>query len=296
MDIERQMRMREVELNRILDELSDTLLERSELSYYIERFMKIYNEEDHDYPYMFRQSYGTISGKALSLNDKNPNAIDHICANLSNIQEVFWEEITRLSADISGNYLEIKEKGEVFNKINRLLDHISLEQIRIQLVYKKYEQKIEEIEEQAQKSLETYRDACKLSKEAIQAASNIKMEVVTILGIFAAIVLAFMGGINFSSSTIESIAKSPDHICEIVVIATICGFVVFNTIFVLMHVVSKIVGKPISEKCKTDDCNNCQDTSCWSLRRIRRKLPYVFWVNIMILGILLTACFAAQLA
>ncbi len=71
-------------------------------------------------------------------------------------------------------------------------------------------------------------------------------EYITILGIFASIVLAFTGGIVFSSSVLENIHKS--SIYRISIIAFIIGLVFFNLIWLLMDFIRDINGKVIRKK------------------------------------------------
>lgn len=71
-------------------------------------------------------------------------------------------------------------------------------------------------------------------------------EYITILGIFAAIVLAFTGGIVFSSSVLENIDKP--SIYRISLMAFIIGLVFFNLIWILIDFIRDINGKEIRKR------------------------------------------------
>ena len=63
-------------------------------------------------------------------------------------------------------------------------------------------------------------------------------EYITILGIFAAIVLAFTGGMTFTSSVLENLHKS--SIYRIVFIALIVGCILFNLIWLLLDFIRNL--------------------------------------------------------
>lgn len=71
-----------------------------------------------------------------------------------------------------------------------------------------------------------------------------KKEYITILGIFAAIVLAFTGGMIFSSSVLEYMHSV--SIYRILLITLVIGLILFNVIYALVWFISKIIG--ISDK------------------------------------------------
>lgn len=70
---------------------------------------------------------------------------------------------------------------------------------------------------------------------------GIEKEYITILGIFAAIVLAFVGSFTFSTSVLNNIAKV--NIVELSVIALIIGIVLFNLIAYLIDFLKEINDK-----------------------------------------------------
>ena len=67
-----------------------------------------------------------------------------------------------------------------------------------------------------------------------------------IVGIFAAIVLAFTGGMAFSSSVLENIDKA--SVYRITLIAFVIGLVFFNLIWLLIDFIREINGKVIRKK------------------------------------------------
>ncbi len=66
----------------------------------------------------------------------------------------------------------------------------------------------------------------------------------------------------------------------------LCGLVLFNTIFLLMYLVGKIIGRSIYAECKNDHCIDCgegEKPKCGAVKRLLKRLPYIFWFNILTL-------------
>lgn len=76
-----------------------------------------------------------------------------------------------------------------------------------------------------------------LSKEI----KSIEKEYISILGIFAAIVLAFVGGITFSSSVLQNINSI--SIYRLLIVIDLLAFVLVNVIYILIKFILEINGK-----------------------------------------------------
>lgn len=123
----------------------------------------------------------------------------------------------------------------------------------------------------------------KSTKELTEAKGKIESvqtELIGVLSIFAAIVLTFSGGLSLLGGAFSSIASASFY--KIIITCICCGFVLCNTIFMLMYLISKIMGRNIYARCKKADCTCGQDgaPSCCGIKRIRKRLPYVFWINV----------------
>ncbi len=133
---------------------------------------------------------------------------------------------------------------------------------------------------------------------------NNKISSITTLTIFSAVILAFSGGITFESGIFKGMVESSPY--RLVFTIALSGFILFNTIFVLLYLVGKMAGKQISTKCKylTNDsdnysqCQSCGDGYCIKeytevsiACRFFHKYSYVFAVNIVLLYILYAVFF-----
>ena len=73
---------------------------------------------------------------------------------------------------------------------------------------------------------------------------GIEKEHISILGIFASIVLAFVGGITFSTSVLQNIGSV--SIYRLLLVIDLLAFVLINTIFILVRFIFEINDKDVS--------------------------------------------------
>ena len=78
----------------------------------------------------------------------------------------------------------------------------------------------------------------KKQKKLRSKLDKAQQETITILGIFSAVVLAFMGGMSFSSSVLESMYLS--NVYKVSFICLLIGLVLVNLIYVLFTFIMHI--------------------------------------------------------
>lgn len=84
------------------------------------------------------------------------------------------------------------------------------------------------------------------AKEIFQKqAKGIEKEYISILGIFAAIVLAFVGGMSFSTSVLQNIAGV--SIFRLLLVVDFLAFVLINTIWILVNFICAINDKKVDQ-------------------------------------------------
>lgn len=123
--------------------------------------------------------------------------------------------------------------------------------------------------------IESIEDAKKAIKESAENATNIEKEYITILGIFASIVLAFVGGLTFSTSVLQNIDAI--SIYRLIFMVDLIAMVLVNAIYLLMKFICDINDK------KTELLNGK-----------KTELISVKWFNIVfgIIGVLVIAAWA----
>lgn len=182
--------------------------------------------------------------KALSLNTKDydpQKTVENITSYISSsnkLDRILYSEIS--------NYvysLEMSERGIFATNLEKLLlyslddknnvnddcrkmivkiyDHFQLALHQIENVNSIFANSIEEAKENLQKQIK-----------------GVEKEYISILGIFAAIVLAFVGGITFSTSVLQYI--SAVSIFRLLLVVDFLAFVLINVIYILVKFIFAI--------------------------------------------------------
>ncbi len=160
--------------------------------------------------------------------------MDTLGENLRIIHKKYVPE----NKDEFGNTIDISDA------IKKLYDHINLEIARIQFsdgVYRKQtgEDELTDIKAQIKEAKSNMDNTEKRFNDLNKKLNDTQKEYISILGIFASIVTAFMAGLVFSSSILENMHKS--SVYRIVLIALIIGLVLSNLLFGLFYYIDRIV-------------------------------------------------------
>lgn len=203
-------------------------------------------------------------------------------------------EILSNNLEEMNNYVENdfisgrKEFEDLRDPLVKICDHLNLE-IGRWGYYSKNESRIEDIQLKTGVLKDDIEKAEKQLKRATKQASSLQSNLIAVLSIFAAIVTTFSGSFSFLGSVMTSINGAKKY--EMVVLtAIICGMVIFNTIFLMMYLVSKLTDVNIfveySEK--HEQKSGVKDKNKSWLTKVRMDLPYVFYFNLLcIIGIII---------
>ena len=208
------------------------------------------------------------SGKTPQINIANRkinyarNRIKKICESLLTPSKSYKPEITVESIE---NYIQSEngierplysqisnyvysfddaQRGIFFTNVDKLVnyameDNNNVEKNCKEMIIKIYDHfqlvlsKIENINKIFVNGIEETKD--NLSKET----KRMEKEYVAILGIFAAIVLAFVGGLTFSSSVLQNINNV--SIYRIILVAAVIGLVLINILYGLFYYIDRLV-------------------------------------------------------
>lgn len=72
---------------------------------------------------------------------------------------------------------------------------------------------------------------------------TVEREYITILGIFSSIILAFVGGITFSSAVLENLSSA--SVFRLALVVVLLGFILINILYLLLNFIAKINEKNI---------------------------------------------------
>lgn len=194
-----------------------------------------------------RHSYSEI---AEYMDELSPDQRDSLEKNIS--------ELVLISDE---NNLPIRDN------LLKLHDHVKLEVIRIARVAK----------------------MDFVAKNAVEKVDNInhnldelvsKAETITILGIFAGLVIGFATSFQLLGTTFSKLGEVP--IYRELAFTFVIGLILFNCLFLLLFSVARISGRSLATNCKRKDCIDCNKKKCNnSIKRFIKKYPYVFWFNLI---------------
>lgn len=122
-------------------------------------------------------------------------------------------------------------------KLIKIQDHISLELVRAQYSDKGDRELLKE--ERIRKLEQNVKDQTEKQDTLSEKIQAQQREYIAILGIFAAIVLSFTGGMIFSSSTLQAIDKV--SLQKLLVVVLMIGLVMFDVLFLLFAYIERIV-------------------------------------------------------
>ena len=204
-------------LRSIIDDFSQNFLE--DLDQYIGFINLIYAGE-------FRHSYSDITAMLIKLNKENPQALEFVSYNFSSLVDKFPKE----------------ENSDAYRSLNKLYDHIILEQIRLKEVYSDSK----ELADNARKLSEQATELLNRANEIVKETISVKTELIAVLGIFAAILLAFVGGLTFSTSVFANLHQASMY--RIVLAILLIGLVLINILYGLFYYIDRLVRRDEEDK------------------------------------------------
>lgn len=237
-------------LNDVLKELSksqDILKDaKSRKDFFLKLEDIYYKCDDENFRHYYSDIFSTLT---LIDGDSEIGSLEILAQNMQTIKDGYTIE----NVDNNGNKIDIRKE------IIKLYDHTNLDIARInytktmsnetmselvktKLFSKELEKKVKASEEWVRKSQKrTINHIEIMSNDIKKNQKDMQKEYISILGIFASIVLVFTGGMTFSSSVIENIHKA--SIYRVTIIALIVGFVFINIIWLLMDFIKTITGR-----------------------------------------------------
>lgn len=175
----------------------------------------------------FRHFYSDILSVLMQI-EQNPTLgnIDILGQNLDVIRAGYQ------SINFDGN----NNKIDISDALKKLYDHVNLEISRMLLNDAEEriisgEKNIRDIQSRISILNTSISEIAEIQKESERKIQSQQKEYITILGIFASIVIAFMGGTTFSSSVLNNILCT--NIFKLSFVICLLGLVLINTIYML---------------------------------------------------------------
>ena len=156
------------------------------------------------------------------------------------------DRLNRILYSEISNYIYSLERGIFATNVEKLLlysldekNHVSADTKKIIVkIYDHFQLAISQIENANNIFAASIEDA---KVKLQQQVKGIEKEYISILGIFASIVLAFVGGITFSTSVLQSISAA--SIYRLLLTIDFLAFVLINTIYILVKFIFTINDK-----------------------------------------------------
>jgi hypothetical protein len=275
------------DLNKIIEKLSndDKIIDNHNENEYISQLFKIYSNK------AFRHSYSQLTRIIIKYNEQGNGELLHtLTVNMQRLNEIIEEK-----------YSTATDEAEVYflKSFRKLYDHFNLESSRLGFIDKikrNYEITLEQYESRMKSQEDTINDLNgiirKYDDRIDRKLDNANVQSITVLSIFAAIVITFTGGFSLLGNALSSTAQI--NAFRLVTVIALIGLVLYDIIIALMFIVSRINNKHISVICK----KNVEDNGCLKCVYRNKKIfhpvicqainkyPYIVFANVLLLGII----------
>lgn len=208
---------------------------------------KLYSSSDNDKP--FRHYYSDILFVIISIRrDDSKGNLNFLSENIEYIRQHYYP----INRDNKTNQII-----DISDQIRKLSDHILLDVTRISYSdgndieisnannIAKLNEDLNILQQQMNYYSHTIDEAQSRSEEISSKADKLEEELssakthyIEILGIFSGIVLAFVGGLVFSSSVLENIHQS--SIYRLIIVICFIAALVLNSLFISFRAIEKI--------------------------------------------------------
>ena len=173
-------------------------------------------------------SNSTLKEELLRIYDKDfRHSYSDVTMYLFNITEADYSKLEAMVSRIKAILEEIDDR-DLRGRIFKLYDHLNLELVRLKYLLPK----IQDTNSKIQEANNKVDDLTKQTNDIKKNAEDMQKNYITILGIFASIVLAFVSSLAFSTSVLQNIDKASIYRL-IAVISLIAIFIVniLNSLF-----------------------------------------------------------------
>lgn len=223
--------------------LKDTFFDEENIKDMLKTIVEFYSTNE-------RHRYNEVSHFVDKKIEEGGDVIDYTLNNLKtlltllkNHQQDYDNIIKEIYGEIERDNTKILSVQDIIPKLEKLYDHIALEENRVINNSKMInDAKLEIRNEILNNFAETFNEY----KQKLDETVNVQnANMISVVGIFAAIIFVFFGGIQSLSnifSGIFGLEKKEELILPIIAILIIGG-VLFNIIFLLLYSISKMTGK-----------------------------------------------------
>lgn len=218
----------------VLDELATYYLKPLDCEKYYVILERVYYSNGH----IVKHYYSDIFTKILDI--QSDDSFNRDLGKLRTNIELLHSNYQKYRADHPKN-------SDLTDCLKKLYDHISLEVAKLDYNESTFKRNIEKsitnnIEQQLSKIVEKNKNDISLYANGIEKKFNEnEKNYITILGIFASFVVAFVGGLSFSSSILEGISQV--SIYRLIIVILLLGLFILSICFLLFWFIARVINK-----------------------------------------------------
>lgn len=169
---------------------------------------------------------------------KTVQELEHYVKESDRLEEFFYSDVSNYIFELG-----VSEKKNLHENVKLLLMYILKDENNIdknikQIVLKIYDYiNLNKVQNENIKNI-LQESVVSVKGKLHDEIKNIEREYITILGIFASIVLSFVGGITFTTSVLQNIDKV--SIYRLVLMIAFIGFILVNVMYILISFILEI--------------------------------------------------------
>lgn len=192
-----------------------------------------------------RHQYHIISRFVNKKMEESEDSINYILNNIDGMLAFL-----KYNQEECSSIIEIETEGklnieDILLDLEKLYDHIALEEERIKTNGIIIRNSNSEIENNV---ISTFNSIMNSFQNKVDEISNsLNANIITVVGLFSAIIFVFFGGITSLSELINGIwkIKTKDELTIPLIVILVVGLIIFNIVFLLLYSISKIVDRNI---------------------------------------------------
>lgn len=240
----------------------------NELDKFYDCFMRIYIIQENDKTDVYRHPYNIVLRTLAELKARgaDPESLNHLSEKIRSCLAYSHQKYHQNKTEAS---------NRLRNCLYKLWDHIALDVFRInqmEMLHSDYNDLISGFTDKIQN--------CRTDIDSLNKnIEKSKLDVVAILGIFAAIIIGFVAPVVFSSQLLANLKDTPAG--KIMIASAVCGFVAISLFYMVYLILENVVFKNREQQPLPEHLKNFRQ---WTLREWILPVMIAVFVLIFFIG------------
>lgn len=221
-----------------------------------------------------RVPYDTITSKVNEFNDYTDETMENLSDSFDFLIQATSDSLKIIvncfvtDGIFDGKEVTSSAKTKYENAIYafyKVLEHTKLAHAQYQNLYKKTETEVQELYDTTQNSIKEYKELRKVARELKRNYSNLNVEIISVLGIFASIIFAVFGGVSQLGQLGENLNKV--GLGKMFIFIGSSSFLLFSVLFIAFNTTAHLTERNMKACCNEIEC----------IHKINKKYPVYFW-------------------